>query len=89
MTSDFQLMADTLYWEKVERARRMSPEERMLEGVRMFDRECDLMRLEILKANPDYSEAHVAQEIRRRLKEAEAENESTFYRATSPHTEQR
>jgi hypothetical protein len=27
-----------LYWEKVERARRMSPEERMLEGVRMFDR---------------------------------------------------
>ena len=82
MNSEFQPLADALYWEKVERARRMKPEERMLEGVRMFDRECETMRLEILKLNSNYSETDVSQEIRRRLKEAEAENEAKFYRAT-------
>lgn len=68
-----------LYWEKVERARKLSPEERMLEGVRMFDRECEAMRLEILQANPTFSEADVLKEIRRRLNEADAENEATHY----------
>jgi hypothetical protein len=88
MNSEFQPLADALYWEKVERARRMKPEERMLEGVRMFDRECETMRLEILKLNPNYSEADVSQEIRRRLKVAEAENEANFYHATPPNSEQ-
>ena len=88
MNNEFQPLADTLYWEKVERARRMKPEERMLEGVRMFDRECDTMRLEILKLNPNYSETDVSQEIRRRLKVAEAENEAKFYHATPPNSEQ-
>ena len=86
--SDFQPMADALYRERVLRARRTPPEERMLEGVRMFDRECDMMRLEILKLNPNYSETDVSQEIRRRLKEADAENEANFYRATPPNSEQ-
>jgi hypothetical protein len=88
MNSEFQPLADALYWEKVERARRTPPEERMLEGVRMFDRECDMMRLEILKLNPNYSETDVSQEIHRRLKEAEAENEANFYHATPPNSEQ-
>ena len=88
MNSEFQPLADALYWEKVERARRMKPEERMLEGVRMFDRECETMRLEILKLNPNYSETDVSQEIRRRLKEADAENEANFYHATPPNNEQ-
>jgi hypothetical protein len=88
MNSEFQPLADALYWEKVERARRMKPEERMLEGVRMFDRECETMRLEILKLNPNYSETEVSQEIRRRLKEADAENEAKFYHATPPNSEQ-
>jgi hypothetical protein len=88
MNSNFQPLADELYRERVLRARRMQPEERMLEGVRMFDRECEMMRLEILKVNPTYSQADVSQEIRRRLKEAEAENEAKFYRATPPNSEQ-
>ena len=88
MNTDLQLLADTLCWEKVERARRMKPEDRMIEGIRMFDRECETMRLEILKLNPNYSEADVSQEIRRRLKEAEAENETIFYRATPPNSAQ-
>ena len=86
--SDFQPLADALYRERVLRARRTPPEERMLEGIRMFDRECETMRLEIPKLNPNYSETDVSQEIRRRLKEADAENEANFYRATPPNSEQ-
>lgn len=86
MNTDFQNLADTLYWEKVERARAMKPEDRMIEGVRMFDRECEIMRLEILQANPTFSEADVAKEIRRRLDEADAENEATHYRPVSART---
>ena len=86
MNAKFQDLADTLYWEKVERARAMKPEERMVEGVRMFDRECEAMRLEILRTNPTFSEADVAKEIRRRLNEADAENEATHYRPVSART---
>jgi hypothetical protein len=82
MPNEFQSPAAALYWKKVEQARRTSPEERMLEGIRMFDRECEQMRLEIRKANPNYSEMDVSQELRRRLKEADAENEAAFYRPT-------
>ena len=88
MSSEYQPLADALYWEKVERARRMKPEERMIEGIRMFDRECEMMRLEILKLNPNYSEADVSQEIRRRMKEADAENEANFYYATPLNSKQ-
>ena len=86
MNSEFQPLADTLYRERVLRARRMSPEERMAEGGRMFDRECEAMRMEILQANPTFSEADVAKEIRRRLNEADAENEATHYRPVSART---
>jgi hypothetical protein len=88
MSSEYQPLADALYWEKVERTRRMKPEERMIEGIRMFDRECEMMRLEILKLNPNYSEADVSQEIRRRMKEADAENEANFYYATPLNSKQ-
>ena len=86
MSTNFQELADTLYWEKVERAQRMKPEERMAEGVRMFDRECEAMRLEILQMNPAFSEADVAKEIRRRLDEAGAYDDATHYRPDSAQT---
>ena len=86
MNSEFKSVADALFWEKVERARQMTSEERMIEGVRMFDRECEAMRLKILRANPTFSEANVAKEIRRRLNEADAENEATHYRPVPAQT---
>lgn len=69
------------YWQRVRRARQMTGEERMLEGVRMFDRECERVRQEILKTNPNFSEADVAKEIRRRLDEADAAGEASHYRS--------
>lgn len=80
MSNESQPLADALYRERVLRARQMTPEERMLEGLRMFDRECEAMREEILKVNPKFSEAECLAELRRRLREADAENEAQFYR---------
>ena len=81
MNLESQSSANALYWERVRLARLMTPEERMLEGSRMFDRECEVMRQEILKANPNFSEQECRDELRRRLREADAENEAEFYRA--------
>lgn len=68
--------ADALYWERVERARKMTGEERMLEGIRMFDRECEAMRLEIMQANPTFTEVDARAEVRRRLHEARLQEEA-------------
>ena len=86
MNAESQPLADALYRERVLLARQMTPEERMAEGARMFDRECEAMRLEILRTNPTFSEADVAKEIRRRLNEVDAENEATHYRPVSART---
>lgn len=80
MNSEFKPLADALYRERVLRARQMAPEERLLEGVRMFDRECEATLGKILKANPSFSQKECLAELRRRLREADAENESQFYR---------
>jgi len=84
MKHDKQELSPAEYWEKVNRARQMSPEERMLEGVRMFDRECEAMRLEIVKDNPNFSELEVSQEIRRRLDEMDSEDGGNLYQTIPP-----
>ena len=76
MNDEFKLLADALYWEKIERARKMTGEERMLEGVRMFDRECEIMRLEIMQANPTFTEAEAEADICRRIREARNQEEA-------------
>ncbi len=68
--------ADTLYVERVKRARQMTGEERMLEGVRMFERECAAMRVEIMQANPTFTEANAQAEVSRRLREARLQEEA-------------
>ena len=76
MNADLQTDADALYRERVLRARKMTGEERMLEGVRMFDRECEAMRLEIMQANPNFSANDAEAEVRRRIREARAREEA-------------
>jgi hypothetical protein len=68
--------ADALYVERVKRARPMTGEERMLEGVRMFDRECAAKRLQIMQANPTFTEADAQAEVSRQLREARLQEEA-------------
>jgi hypothetical protein len=47
----------------------MTPEERMLRGVALFEEECELARAEIRAANPEISEDQTRQILGARLAE--------------------
>lgn len=67
MSNDFQPLADALYWEKVERARRMQPEDRMRAGAELFDYACDITLNALREQWPGRSEAELLAALRQRL----------------------
>ena len=70
MTSDFQPLADELYRERVLRARRTPPEERILDGPRLFDYACSITLAGLRAERPQASEAELRLALRRRLETA-------------------
>jgi hypothetical protein len=56
-----------LFKEEVARARAMAPGERLLEGPRLFDRACELMKAGIRHRHPDASEDDVLERLRAQL----------------------
>lgn len=60
-------LADALYREEVSRARAMSPEDKLLEGPRLFERVCQVMRDGIRHRHPDLNDAGIAALLRERL----------------------
>lgn len=67
VSPELQSLQDDLFRAKVRRARRMSPDERMMEGLRLFDRGMSLMRDGIRAQHPDFDESQVENEVSRRL----------------------
>ena len=67
MNTNFQELADTLYWEKVERAQRMKPEDRMQAGPELFDYACSITLTALREQMPGASEAELLEALRRRL----------------------
>jgi len=65
-------LASALAREEVERARAMSPEDKLLEGPRLFERVCRVMRDGIRHQHPELDEAGVERLLRRRLDLADA-----------------
>ncbi|MCC6165422.1 MAG: hypothetical protein IT182_18915 [Acidobacteria bacterium] len=65
--SDIRVLADALYAEEIARARAMSPEDKLLEGPRLFDRACRLMAVGIRHEHPQLDEAAVQALVRERL----------------------
>lgn len=61
------ILADVLYREEVARARAMSPEDKLLEGPRLFERACRVMRDGIRHQHPDLDAAGVQALLRVRL----------------------
>jgi hypothetical protein len=49
-------LADSLYAEEIARARKMTPAEKLLEGPRLFERACRLMRDGIRQQHPEFSD---------------------------------
>lgn len=61
------ILADVLYREEIARARAMSPEDRLLEGPRLFERACRVMRDGIRHQHPNLDDAGVQALLRARL----------------------
>ena len=74
-----QSLMDAIFIDKIRRARRMSPGEKMLEGPRLFDQNCQLMRGAICSQFPEFDAAQVEQELRRRLAIARRIDEAGIY----------
>ncbi|HTH49016.1 MAG TPA: hypothetical protein VMB21_15985 [Candidatus Limnocylindria bacterium] len=67
MNQEFQPLADTLYWERVERARRLTPEQRLMAGPELFDYACSITLCALREQTPGASEAQLLEALRRRL----------------------
>jgi hypothetical protein len=61
------VVADVLYREEIVRARTMSPEDKLLEGPRLFERACRVMCDGIRHQHPDLDDAGVQARLRTRL----------------------
>ncbi len=66
-----QDVIDADYVEKVRAARRMTPDERVLAGLRMFDAGCDALRLRIREHFPSAADSDVERMLRVILRYAE------------------
>lgn len=67
MSNNFQDLADTLYWEKVERARAMKPEDRMKAGAELFDYACGITLTALREQMPGAGEMELLNALRQRL----------------------
>jgi hypothetical protein len=67
------------YRQAVLRARAMSPEEKFLEGGRLFEEECEQMKVEIRKEMPWICEEMVECELRSRLQLRREEEDRGIY----------
>lgn len=65
--STLRLLADALYAEEVARARAMNPEDKLLEGPRLFDRACRVMTDGIRHEHPELDAASVQELLVKRL----------------------
>lgn len=74
-----QLM-DEIFIDKVLRASRRSIGDKMLDGPRLFDDCCRIMRSGIRFQFPDYTEQQVEAEFRRRLEIGRRISEKGIYR---------
>jgi hypothetical protein len=67
MPGEFQSLADELYRERVLRARRTPPEERILDGPRLFDYACSVTLAGLRSELPHANDDELRQALRRRL----------------------
>lgn len=67
MENEFQQLADTLFWEKIERARKVSPEARMASGPELFDYACAITMTALREQMPGASETDLLNALRNRL----------------------
>lgn len=66
-TENIAAMATRIYRDKVDRARRMSADEKFLAGYRLFQQGCMMMEAGIRNQFPDADDAEVKRRLHQRL----------------------
>lgn len=74
------LLIDELFADKVRRAREIPREDKLVEGPRLFDLNCQLIKGAIRSQFPQLSDEQVVQEYYRRLQIARAIDSAGIYR---------
>ncbi len=77
---DTKRLMDEIFVDKVLRARRRSIGEKILDGPRLFEDGCKLMRSGIRWQFPEYADEQVEAELRRRLSIRRRIDEAGIYR---------
>ncbi|HEY4260948.1 MAG TPA: hypothetical protein VGM98_12340 [Schlesneria sp.] len=72
-------LMDAIFVDRVRRARQRSMGEKMLDGPRLFDLNCQIMRSSIRAQFPGHDAEQVEQELRRRLAIARRIDEAGIY----------
>ena len=62
-----QELIDALYRDKVDAARRMSPEQKLASGAELFEFVCEIARAGIRNQHPGITETQVREHLCRRL----------------------
>ncbi len=80
MNPEFQALADELYRERVLRARRTPPEERILDGVRLSDAAVERMRIGVQLRHPEADEPEVTRLLREQIQKLWKLSDHGYYR---------
>ncbi len=80
MANEFQPLADALYRERVLRARRTPPEERILDGIRLYDQAVERMKMGVRLQNPNAGPLEVERLLKERIRKLWKMSDHGFYR---------
>jgi hypothetical protein len=72
-------LMNAIFIDKVRRARQTPMSEKILDGPRLFDLNCQIMRSGIRSQFPEFNEQQVEQELRRRLAIARKIDDAGIY----------
>ena len=65
--NEVKALADAIFRDRVLRARQTPPEEKLLDGARLFDYACRIMEAAIRNEHPDADDAEIAALLRQRV----------------------
>ncbi len=75
-------LTDEEFRSRVLAARQMSPEEKFLAGPRLFDQECERIRVELRRDNPGLNSPEIESLLRARLEQQRRREEAGLYVST-------
>jgi hypothetical protein len=80
MNPEIQPFADAIYRERVLRARRTPPEEKLLDGIRLYDEAVERMRLGVKLRHPAATEEEIDQLLVEQIRKGWKLSDHGYYR---------